>query len=161
MAPFSITGPIKCNRIMTFPPQSISVVTYNCCNNISLPRKLPRNVHVIHGNSLSSFSCQSSIHGNLYSGRQRGLSLIALDAKNSEEPVGEDNNQALDTVMKLYSAFKNKNTNELSEILADECQCVCNFFSFFQAFQGKTVSFPPSVWVKSFLGRKFQCFVFG
>lgn len=113
-------------------------VTYNC-SNISLPRKLPRNVHV-HGNSLSSSSSQSLVHGNLYSEkRQRGFSLIAFDAKNSE-PVGEDN-QALDAVMKLYSAFKNKNTQELSDILADECRCVCNFHSFFQAFQGKTVSF--------------------
>lgn len=116
--------------------------TYNNCNHISLPRKLHTNIHK-HGNSLSPYSSQISIHKNLYSRKQRGLSLIAFDAKNSE-PMGEhddddEDDEALDAVMKLYSAFKNKNMQELSEILADECRCVCNFFSFFQAFQGKSV----------------------
>lgn len=138
MSPFSITGPIKCNnRIVSFSALPFSVTNNNCCKYISLPRKLHRNGD-IHFNSLSSFSCQTSIHENLYSRKQRGLSLIAFDAKKNSEPDGEDNDQALDAVMKLYSAFKNKNIQELSEILADECRCVCNFFSFFQAFQGKT-----------------------
>lgn len=139
MSPFSITGPLKCNnRIMSFSALPFSVTYNNCCKNISLPRKLHRNVN-IHDNSFSSFSFQTSIHENLYFRKQRGLSLIAFDAKKNSEPVGEDNDQALDAVMKLYSAFKNKNIQELSEILADECRCVCNFLSFFQAFQGKTV----------------------
>lgn len=134
MSTFSIQGPIKCNRTISLSPLSFSNITYNSCNV-----SLPRNVHV-QGNFLSSISHQSSAHRNLTSDRQRGLSLIAFDGNKNSEPVGEDDNQALDAVMKLYSAFKNKNTNELSEILADECSCVCNFLSFFQTFQGKTVS---------------------
>ena len=155
MAPFSFIGPIKCNTVTSFSPLFFPL-TYNSCH-ICLPRKLPRNVHV-HGNSLSPFSYQSLIHRNLYSERQRGLSLIAFDAKNSES--GGEGNQALDAVMKLYSAFKNKDTHELSEILADECRCVCNFLSFFQAFQGKTVPFPHTLdglnfpWVKIMKGKK-------
>lgn len=142
MSLFSITGPIKCNnRIMSFSALPFSITNNNCCKYISLPRKLHRNVD-IHYNSISSFSCQTSIHENLYPRKQRGLSFIAFDSKKNSEPVGEDNDQALDAVMKLYSAFKNKNIQELSEILADECRCVCNFLSFFQAFQGKTVSAP-------------------
>lgn len=135
MTLFSTTGPIKFNnKIMSFSALPFTI-TKNNCYNISLPRNFD-----IHGNSLSSsFSCQNSIHGNLYSLKKRGLSLNAFDAKNSE-PIEEDNDKALDAVMKLYSAFKNKNTQELSEILADECKCVCKFLSFFQAFQGKTVS---------------------
>ncbi|WJX22920.1 hypothetical protein P8452_12179 [Trifolium repens] len=135
MTPFSINGPIKCNnRIMSFSALPFSK-TYNNCYNISLPRKLHRNVD-IHAKSLCSFSCKNSIHEKLHSRKKRGFSIISFDAKNSE-PIGEDNDQALDAVMKLYSAFKNKNTQELSEILADECRCVCNFLSFFKAFQGK------------------------
>jgi len=65
------------------------------------------------------------------------MSLIAFHAENSDSE-GEDN-QPLETVMKLYSAFKNKTTHELS---ADERQRATNFLSFFEAFQGRTVSFP-------------------
>ncbi|CAL5183986.1 unnamed protein product [Lathyrus oleraceus] len=138
MTLFSINGPIKCNnRIMSFCTLPFSLTYYNSRNHVSLPRMLHTNIHK-HGNSLSPYSCQTSTHKNLYSRKQRGSSLIAFDAKNSE-PIGEDDDdEALDAVMKLYSAFKNKNMQELSEILADECRCVCNFFSFFQAFQGKT-----------------------
>ncbi|RDX97179.1 hypothetical protein CR513_20072, partial [Mucuna pruriens] len=130
MASFSITGPIKCKRITLFSPLSFSA-TYHSCNAF-IPRKLTRKVHS-HANSLSSSSYHSSWHRNLYSEKKRGLSLIAFDSKNSE-PEGEDN-QALDTVMKLYSAVKNKNTLELS---ADERQRVTNFLSFFESFQGRT-----------------------
>lgn len=139
MSHFSFNGPIKCNTITSFSPLLFSL-TYNSCN-ISLPRKLRRNVHV-YGNSLSPISLQSSIHRNLYSEWQPGISLIAFNAKNSESG-GEDNNKVLDAVMQSYSAFKDKNTQELSDILADECPRVSNFLSFFQAFQGKTVSFLP------------------
>jgi hypothetical protein len=133
--------------------------TYNNCYNISLPRKLHRNVH-IHAKSLSSFSCKNSIHEKLHSRKKRGFSIISFDAKNSE-PIGEDNDQALDAVMKLYSAFKNKNTQELSEILADECRCVCNFLSFFKAFQGKTVFAPIfSSYIRQTLKIVLICFSF-
>ncbi|CAK8531304.1 unnamed protein product [Lathyrus sativus] len=137
MTLFSINGPIKCNnRIMSFSTLPFSLTYNNSCNHISLPRKLHTNIHK-HGNSFSPYSSQTSVHKNLYSRKQRGSSLIAFDAKSSE-PIGEDDDEALDAVMKLYSAFKNKNMQELSEILADECRFVCNFFSFFQAFQGKS-----------------------
>ncbi|MED6121725.1 hypothetical protein PIB30_032862 [Stylosanthes scabra] len=72
------------------------------------------------------------------------MSLIAYDASNKNlsesESEGNNNNdnEAMDAVMKLYSAFKNKDTQELSDILADECRCVCNFLSFFRSLHGKT-----------------------
>ncbi|KAL6494196.1 hypothetical protein OROGR_030996 [Orobanche gracilis] len=115
-------------RTISFSPLPFSNITYNNSCNVSLPRN----------EFLSSLSYQSSVHRNLSSDRQRGLSLITFDGNKNSEPVEEENDQALDAVMKLYSAFKNKNINELSEILADECRCVCGFLSFFQTFQGKT-----------------------
>ena len=90
-------------------------------------------------NTLSLFSYQSSMHRSLYYEKQRGLSLIAFDGNNSESE-GEDGHHGLDSVMKLYSAFKNKKIHELS---ADERRRVSNFLSFFETFQGRTVSFPP------------------
>ncbi|CAL0334567.1 unnamed protein product [Lupinus luteus] len=117
MAYFSLTGPTNCNSIISLAPLLFSV-TYKSCN-ISLPRKLHRNVNV-HSNSLSPFSYQSSIHRNLCSMRKRGISIIAFDAKNSESG-SEDDNKTMD-----------KNTHEFSNIPADESRGVFNFLSFFQ-----------------------------
>lgn len=143
MASFSITGPIKCKRITSFFPLSFST-TYNSCN-ISIPRNITRKVRA-RSNSLSLFSYQSSMHRSLYYEKQRGLSLIAFDGNNSESE-GEDGHHGLDSVMKLYSAFKNKKIHELS---ADERRRVSNFLSFFETFQGRTVSFPPCLGRLSF-----------
>ncbi|KAG5011486.1 hypothetical protein JHK86_023747 [Glycine max] len=131
MASFSITGPIKCKRITSFFPLSFST-TYNSCN-ISIPRNITRKVRA-RSNTLSLFSYQSSMHRSLYYEKQRGLSLIAFDGNNSESE-GEDGHHGLDSVMKLYSAFKNKKIHELS---ADERRRVSNFLSFFETFQGRT-----------------------
>lgn len=143
MASFSITGPIKCKTFASFSPLSFSA-TYNSCN-ITISNNLTRKVRA-HSNSLSSFSYQSSCHRSLYSEKlQRGQSLIAFDGNNSESEAEDDH--ALDSVMKLYSAFKNKKIHELS---ADERRRVSNFLSFFETFQGRTVSFPPCLGRLSF-----------
>ncbi|XP_021679749.2 uncharacterized protein LOC110664392 isoform X2 [Hevea brasiliensis] len=66
-----------------------------------------------------------------FSSRHKGF-----NAKSNLES-GEEDKLALETVLKLYTAIKNKNIHELSDIVGDECRCVCNFFSFFQSFNGK------------------------
>ncbi|KAK0597181.1 hypothetical protein LWI29_022667 [Acer saccharum] len=68
--------------------------------------------------------------------RHRGCSLVAFDGKSSSSG-DQEAGRALETVLKFYSAIKNKNISELSDVIGDECRCVCNFFSFFQPFQGK------------------------
>lgn len=71
--------------------------------------------------------------------RQTGSSLVPIiKAKNSGS--GEEDSRSLETVLRLYKAIKNKNISELSEIISDECQLVCNFLSIFQPIQGKKVS---------------------
>ncbi|XP_024017845.1 uncharacterized protein LOC112090538 [Morus notabilis] len=70
-----------------------------------------------------------------FSPRQTGSLLVPFSAKNSEP--GEEDSRALETVLRLYNAIKNKNVPELSDIIGDECQCACNFFSNFQTFKGK------------------------
>lgn len=66
---------------------------------------------------------------------------LSLDAKtkNSGGDHDQGDSGALETVLKLYTAIKNQNIHELSDIIDDECQCVCNFFSSFQPLQGKKV----------------------
>ncbi|KAL4185290.1 hypothetical protein AMTRI_Chr10g229990 [Amborella trichopoda] len=48
----------------------------------------------------------------------------------------EDEPKALDTVMKLYTALKNRNSKGVSDIIAEECKCMCNFISL-SPLQGK------------------------
>lgn len=52
---------------------------------------------------------------------------------------GENDPRAVEAVLKLYKAMKNKNFEELSDIIGEECVCVCNFISSFQPFRGKEV----------------------
>nr|KYP62683.1 hypothetical protein KK1_017228 [Cajanus cajan] len=135
----------------TFSPLSFSA-SYNFCN-ISIPGKLSKKVGA-HSNFLSSFAYKSSWHRNLYSEKQRGISLIAFDGKNPESE-GEDDH-ALNAVMKLYSAFKNKNKHELSE---EESQRVNNFLSFLEAFQGRTQVLEFFSYLTSIFGNNIQIVV--
>ncbi|KAL0398851.1 UNVERIFIED_CONTAM: hypothetical protein Sradi_2228400 [Sesamum radiatum] len=65
---------------------------------------------------------------------RRGFASVACAATDSG-PAEE--HSALDTVLKLYEAIKNKNVSEISDIIAEECLCVSNFVSGFQPFHGK------------------------
>ncbi|KAB1200342.1 hypothetical protein CJ030_MR0G007602 [Morella rubra] len=96
-------------------------------------RKPPKNGYVL-GDIRSTTSDQPVVHSS-FSTRRTSLALVPVDAKRSGS--GEEDHQALETVLKLYNAIKDKNINELSDIIGDECRCVCNLFSFFQTFQGK------------------------
>lgn len=51
----------------------------------------------------------------------------------------DGDNRAVETVLRLYEAIKNKNLSELSEIIGHDCFCVCNFVSTFKTFSGKKV----------------------
>ncbi|XVE51012.1 hypothetical protein DITRI_Ditri02bG0003900 [Diplodiscus trichospermus] len=86
--------------------------------------------------SFQSPHLKQSLIPAIYPSRQRRLSLVPLDAKINSGSEKEDSG-ALETVLKLYSAIKNKNVRELSDIIDDECRCICNFFSSFQPLQGK------------------------
>lgn len=98
----------------------------------------------IHTSSqtLSTFPYQSSIRSRFcFSSRRTSLlSVPIFNAKNSE-PNGAEDPRALQTVLKLYTAIKNKDIGELSDLIGEECRCVCNFFSLFQPLQGKKVRF--------------------
>ncbi|XWS19319.1 hypothetical protein CRYUN_Cryun31cG0005100 [Craigia yunnanensis] len=101
----------------------------------SLHKNLGR-ITCVSSNFQSPHLKQSLIAAS-YPSRQRGLSLVPLDAKIKSSGAGEEDSGAMDTVLKLYSAINNQNVRELSDIIDDECQCICNFFSSFQPLQGK------------------------
>ncbi|CAI9086885.1 OLC1v1020808C1 [Oldenlandia corymbosa var. corymbosa] len=74
-----------------------------------------------------------------------GCSLRVLKSKarevlvgcNAHRMGGGDDNRALETVLKLYSAIKNKSFTQLSDVIGEECLCICNFASSLQPFHGK------------------------
>ncbi|KAM3701318.1 hypothetical protein ACJW30_05G161500 [Castanea mollissima] len=80
-----------------------------------------------------------------------------FDAKDSGSR--EKDHRALETVNKFYAAIKNKNINQLSDIIGDECRCICNFSSFFQTYEGKmqVLDFLSNL-IKSF-GNNFEFIV--
>ncbi|KAI6704132.1 hypothetical protein NL676_013268 [Syzygium grande] len=69
--------------------------------------------------------------------RKKDLLVKPLAANNSSLLGKEEDHQAVEAVLKLYAAIKNKNLRELSDILGDECGCICNFIPFCRGFQGK------------------------
>lgn len=88
--------------------------------------------------------------------RQKQLLVVPISrATNSPEAAGGGGDgdgdgdgqdpRALETVLKLYSAIKNKNVRELSEIIGDECQCVCNLSPIIQPLRGKKVDLPTLI----------------
>lgn len=90
--------------------------------------------------------------------RQKQLLVVPiLSARNSPEAAGGDGDgegqdpRALETVLKLYSAIKNKNVRELSEIIGDECQGVCNLSPFIQPLRGKKVDYVPCIFILNIL----------
>ena len=136
---------------------------------ISLPSKLqnlplrePQKKAYVPSNSHSPISHQALIYSS-FSSRHTRLALVPINAKNSGSGVEdhsdakrpgsgeedhldarhsgsrEEDHRALETVNKFYAAIKNKNINQLSDIIGDECRCICNFSSFFQSYDGKMV----------------------
>ncbi|XP_059664020.1 uncharacterized protein LOC132309722 [Cornus florida] len=84
----------------------------------------------------SPLSFPSLIQSNFYSGHA-GLSLVTFGTNNQNSRSGEEDQRAVEAVLKLYAAIKNRNIGELSALIGEECRCICNFISAFQPFQGK------------------------
>ncbi|KAE8683148.1 putative Rho GDP-dissociation inhibitor [Hibiscus syriacus] len=99
--------------------------------------KIHGGITCIYSNFHSSYLKQSLVPVTYPSRKQRGLSTLVPPVAKGSGSGEEDSQGALETVLKLYSAIKNRNVHELSDIIDDECQCICNFFSCFRPLQGK------------------------
>ncbi|XP_031279196.1 uncharacterized protein LOC116137652 [Pistacia vera] len=130
-------------------PSTINHCSKTIFNSLPFTSQTSHNFHrfSVHSTSLyttsscvvklsSPFSWQPVIKTSS-SSSHRGLSLVSFDAKSDSGSIDHEDHRALDTVLKLYSAIKSQNICELSDIIGEECRCVCNFISFFQPFQGK------------------------
>lgn len=133
-----ISSPCTINYLLFLGSQSKT----NLKNKITVKKKIPKATYVLN-NSSAPYLLNPLIQFPTSSpspSRHRGSSFVPFDAKNSSSGSGEDDHRAaLETVLKLYSAIKSQSLRELSDIIGDECRCVCNFFSFFQPLQGKKV----------------------
>lgn len=126
---------INCNKLIS---NSLHITSHSTTFNRFSNHKNPHKTcdGLCYSPITLPFTPQPLIHQISSSSGHRRCSLVAFDGNNSGP--SEEDSQALDTVLKLYSAIKNKNIREISDIIGDECRCVCNFFSI-QPFQGKKV----------------------
>ncbi|CAK7345050.1 unnamed protein product [Dovyalis caffra] len=77
-----------------------------------------------------------------FSSRHRGLLQLVPSSAKTSSGSGEEDNPAVDTVLKLYTAIKNQNIKELSDIIGDECRCqVLDFFKVLIKFLGNNLEF--------------------
>ncbi|KAL2483846.1 uncharacterized protein Fot_45290 [Forsythia ovata] len=105
---------------------------YNPCPDMELnlkniPQTAQMNSHEIH-------SYRSCFKGNNICTRT-GLKRVACNGKESGPPAHDQ--RAMDTVLKLFEAIKNRNLSEMSDTIAEECLLISNFVSSFQPLHGK------------------------
>ncbi|KAI8001373.1 hypothetical protein LOK49_LG09G01411 [Camellia lanceoleosa] len=96
-----------------------------------IPRLNPKTNHKNLDIHLPLLCHQGLIHGSIPT-RYKGSSMVALGAKNSGS--GEEDNRALETVLKLYTAIGNRNISELSDQVVD-------FFSTLMKCLGNNIQF--------------------
>lgn len=124
-----------CNKIISSSIQFSSQTTHNL-NSFSVRHTS------LYPPSFSSPLPSQFLIKPASSSTHRGSTLVPFDAKTTDAESGStdhEDHRALHAVLRLYSAIKSQNIRELSDIIGEECRCVCNFISFFQPFQGKKV----------------------
>lgn len=131
-----------------------SSCSYNPRFNLkSIPKaQQPQRLQVVDG-SLPPLSNQALLQLGFSPNRKRLLPVVSCSSETAvpnegppegpqevpkEKPKDEDH-RAVETVQKLYTAIKNKNVKEVSDVIGDECRCFCNFISASQPFHGKKV----------------------
>lgn len=92
-----------------------------------------------------SFGIQSnklaSVQTILFSENKRVLPVACSNLNDSEGSEKDD--RALKAVLRLYRAIRQKNMDEVSDVIGDECRCISNFVYRFQPFHGKKVRILP------------------
>lgn len=161
MALVSFPTIIYSSRFISHSPHSLPYISLPSKLQ-NLPLRKPEKKAYVLSISHSPISHEALIYSS-FSLRHTRLALVPINAKNSgsgEEDHSdskhsgsreedhldakhsgsrEEDHRALETVNKFYAAIKNKNINQLSDIIGDECRCICNFSSFFQSYEGKMV----------------------
>ncbi|KAK4588564.1 hypothetical protein RGQ29_019535 [Quercus rubra] len=181
MASVSFPTIIYSSRFISHSPHSLPYISLPSKLQ-NLPLRKPEKKAYVLSISHSPISHEALIYSS-FSLRHTRLALVPINAKNSgsgEEDHSdskhsgsreedhldakhsgsrEEDHRALETVNKFYAAIKNKNINQLSDMIGDECRCICNFSSFFQSYEGKmqVLDFLSNL-IKSF-GNNFEFIV--
>ncbi|KAL6567542.1 hypothetical protein OROGR_001210 [Orobanche gracilis] len=112
----SISSLHFCRRYRSFPAPPV-------CAAKATPHSFLPAKRLIYSRNLS---CKASYRRHL---------AVAGDA--SSGGTEQEENKAVETVLKLYEAIKNRNNREISNIIAEECWCVSNLVSATRPFLGK------------------------
>ncbi|XP_075505547.1 uncharacterized protein LOC142542673 [Primulina tabacum] len=95
----------------------------------------------IHSNYGPELKSKLEKNSSSLLGSKRSISIggsCAVVVCNAKDSSGSpEEHKALETVLKLYDALKNKNDCMISDVISEECFCVSNFVSAFQSFHGK------------------------
>ncbi|KAL6546816.1 hypothetical protein OROMI_022537 [Orobanche minor] len=105
-----------CRRFRSFPAPPV-------CAAKAAPHIFPPEKRLIYSPNLS------------YKASYRRHSAVAGDSRGGTPE--QEENKAVETVLKLYEAIKNRNNREISNIIAEECWCVSNLVSATRPFLGK------------------------
>ncbi|KAL3627392.1 hypothetical protein CASFOL_028755 [Castilleja foliolosa] len=81
---------------------------------------------------------------------------VAVGCGANDDSRHEEEKRALETVLKLYEAIKNRNNCEISDIIAEECLCISNFVSVFKPFLGKKQVLAFFAWLILNLGNNIE-----
>ncbi|KAI3765336.1 hypothetical protein L2E82_15366 [Cichorium intybus] len=130
-----------------FPLHKISITPLTLYNTIL-------HTNSIYHDQLSSFKpAKLSIFGFKRYRPWKATRLVPLLASKGSN---DGDNKAMETVLRLYEAIKNRNLNEMSEIIGHDCLCVCSFVSIFQTFRGKKQVMEFFSSLMGNLGNKFE-----
>ncbi|XP_041994650.1 uncharacterized protein LOC121744989 [Salvia splendens] len=104
-----------------------------------------------------SLNISQPIHfSNLFT-KTTHAAAVACCAAN--DPGPQEDYKPLETVLNLYEAIKNKNVNQLSDIIAEECSCISNFVSAFQPYLGKKQVMDFFSYLMKYLGNNIEIVV--
>ncbi|XP_019174325.1 PREDICTED: uncharacterized protein LOC109169876 isoform X2 [Ipomoea nil] len=114
-----------------------------------------------HRSSSSAAYESSGIQSNKLASIQTIFSenkrLLPVACKNLNDSEGSerDEERAMETVLRLYRAIRQKNMDEVSDLIGEECRCISNFVYRFQAFHGKKPSLHDGMDVS--ISWKLEC----
>ncbi|KAM7264042.1 hypothetical protein ACFE04_001725 [Oxalis oulophora] len=147
------------NHSLHYHNYSLKVITNN--DQLELANLRFKSFAICDNSGSKLISSNQPKHSWIVLSKHRGrvFPVLAVSGKIPDDESSsedEDDPRAMETVLKLYSAIKNKNLSALSDIIDDECRCVFSFGSFVQPFQGKEQVLRFLNSLMSNMGRHFE-----
>ncbi|KAF5184609.1 transmembrane protein [Thalictrum thalictroides] len=101
-----------------------------------------------------SFNQDKALIQRSFFSRNGDSLLVPFGYKTSGHP--EDDHRALEAVLKLYSAIKQRNLGEISNVIGEECRCFCNFIPNFHPFYGKKQVMELFSYIMKYMGEHIE-----